>query len=78
MLQLFSGFRILCPFLFDLFATDKAGFSVAVIRGHDKINPSINTHDMADISKTAFFYFVGNRDMQKILSMLLYELCSAK
>lgn len=65
-------------FLFDSFAADESGFVTAVIGGGDKINTSVNTYNIADVRKAAFFDIICYWYMQKVLSMFIYKLGSAE
>ena len=65
-------------FLFDCPAADKPGPVLTVIGGSDKVDTSVDPHDIADIGEPALFYIIGDGDIQKILTMLLYEFGCAK
>ena len=77
-LEFFTKFWIACTFLFDSFTAYKARLVLAVISGNDKVDTSVDTNNITDIGNITFLDIIRNRDVQKILAMLVYELCSTK
>ena len=77
-MEFLAKFGIACTFLFDSFTAYKSRLAFTVISGNDKVNASVNADNIADIRDITFLDIIRNRDMQKIFTMLVYELGSAK
>ncbi len=67
----FAKFGIVRTFLFNSFSIYKAKLMLTVLGGSKKVNPSVNACNITDIGHIPFLDIISDRDMQKILALLV-------
>ena len=73
-MEFLAEFGIVSMFLFDRFTTNKSRLVPTIIGSYDKVDASVDAHNMADIRKMTLFDLISNRDMQKYLPCFLTSL----